>query len=70
MRRALAEEHRKLTILYKHRGLQHSSQDKRLHFVVNSAAEMFNKEVRKVAFLKRIAISIYDGILAFGPTTV
>ena len=41
----LAEESRKLTTFYIHRGLKRF---KRLHFWVNSTAEIFNEEVRKV----------------------
>ena len=47
------------------RGLKHF---KRLHFGVNSAAEIFNEEVRKVVAQEPNAVSIYDDILVFGAT--
>ena len=50
---------------YTHRGLKRF---KRLHFGVNSAAEIFNEEVRKVVAQKPNAVSIYDDILVFGET--
>ena len=43
MQLELAEESRKLTTFYTHRGLKRF---KRLHFGVNSAEEIFNEEVR------------------------
>ena len=61
----LAEESRKLTKFYKHRGLKRF---KRLHFGVNSAAEIFNQEVRKTVAQEPNAVSIYDDILVFGAT--
>jgi len=42
MQQELAEESRKLIAFYTHHGLKHF---KRLHFRVNSAAEIFNGEV-------------------------
>lgn len=51
--------------VYTHHGLKRF---KRLHFGVNSAAEIFNKEVRKVVSLDVNAISIYDDVLVFGAT--
>ena len=65
MQLELAEESRKLTTFYTHRGLKHF---KRLHFGVNSAAEIFNEKVRKVVSLEPNAISIYDNVLVFGTT--
>ena len=65
MQLELAEESRKLTTFYTHRGLKRF---KRLHFGVNSAAEIFNEEVRKIVQHEPNAISIYDDILVFGPT--
>ena len=65
MQLELAEESRKLTTFYTHRGLKRF---KRLHFGVNSAAEIFNEEVRKVVALEPHAISIYDDILIYGAT--
>ena len=65
MQLELAEESRKLTTFYTHRGLKRF---KRLHFGVNSAAEIFNEEVRKVVSLEPNAISIYDDVLVFGTT--
>jgi len=61
----LAEESRKLTTFYTHRGLKRF---KRLHFGVNSAAEIFNEEVRKIVAKEPNAVSIYDDILVFGAT--
>ena len=61
----LAEESRKLTTFYTHRGLKRF---KRLHFGVNIAAEIFNEEVRKIVSLESNAISIYDDVLIFGTT--
>lgn len=61
----LAEESRKLTKFYTHHGLERF---KRLHFGVNSAAEIFNEEVRKVVALGPNTITIYDDILIFGAT--
>ena len=63
MQLELAEESRKLTTFYTPRGLKRF---KRLHFGVNSAAEIFNEEVRKVVAQEPNAISIYDDILIFG----
>ena len=65
MQLELAEESRKLTTFYTHRGLKHF---KRLHFGVNSAAKIFNEEVRKVVSLEPNAISIYNDVLVFGAT--
>ena len=65
MQLELAEESRKLTTFYTHRGLKHF---KRLHFGVNSAAKMFNEKVRKVVSLEPNAISIYNDVLVFGAT--
>ena len=65
MQLELAEESRKLTTFYTHRGLKRF---KRLHFGVNSAAEIFNNEIRKVVSLEPNAISIYDDVLVFGAT--
>ena len=65
MQLKLAEEIRKLTTFYTHRGLQRF---KRLHFGVNSAAEIFNEEIRKVVSLEPNAISIYDDVLVFVAT--
>ena len=65
MQLELKEESRKLTTFYTHRGLKRF---KRLHFGVNSAAEIFNKEVRKVVSPEPNAISIYDDVLVFGTT--
>ena len=65
MKLTLAEESRKLTTFYTHRGLKRF---KRLHFGVNSAAEIFNEEVRKVVAREPNAVSIYDDILVFGAT--
>ena len=65
MQLELAEESRKLTTFYTHRGLKRF---KRLHFGVNSAAEIFNEEVRKVVTQEPNAVSIYDDILVFGAT--
>ena len=66
MQLELAEESRKVTTFYTHRGLKRF---KRLHFGVNSAAEIFNEEVRKVVVQEPNAVSIYDDILIFGATT-
>ena len=63
MQLELAEESRKLTTFYTHRGLKRF---KRLHFRVNSAAEIFNEAVRKVVSLEPNAICIYDDILVYG----
>ena len=63
MQLELAEESRKLTTFYTHRGLKRF---KRLHFGVNSTAEIFNEEVRKVVAQEPNAVSIYDDILVFG----
>jgi len=65
MQLELAEESRKLTTFYTHRGLKRF---KRLHFGVNIAAEIFNEEVRKIVSLESNAISIYDDVLIFGAT--
>ena len=65
MQLELAEESRKLTTFYTHRGLKRF---KRLHFGVNSAAEIFNEEVRKIVAQEPNAVSIYDDILVFGAT--
>lgn len=65
MQLELAEESRKLTTFYTHRGLKHF---KRLHFGVNCAAKTFNEEVRKVVSLEPNAISIYNDVLVFGAT--
>ncbi|PFX28474.1 Uncharacterized protein K02A2.6 [Stylophora pistillata] len=65
MQLELAEESRKLTTFYTHCGLKRF---KGLYFGVNSAAEIFNEEVRKVVSLEPNAISIYDDILLFGAT--
>ena len=56
MQLELAEESRKLTTFYMHRGLKLF---KRLHFGVNSM-------VRKVVAQEPNAVSIYDDILVFG----
>ena len=68
MQLELAEESRKATTFYTHRGLKRF---KRLHFGVNSAAEIFNEEVCKVVVQEPNAVSIYDDILVFvfGATT-
>ena len=65
MQLELAEESRKVTTFYTHRGL---TRFKRLHFGVNSAAEIFNEEIRKVVAQEPHAVSIYDDILVFGST--
>ena len=65
MQLELAKESRKLTRFYTHRGLKRF---KRLHFGVNSAAEIFNEQVRKVVSLEPNALSIYDDVLGFGTT--
>lgn len=65
MQLELAEESRKLTTFYTHRGLKRF---KRLHFGVNSAAEIFNEEIRKVVAQEPNAVSIYDDILVYGAT--
>ena len=65
MQLQLAEESRKLTTFYTHRGLKRF---KRLHFGVNSSAEIFSEEVHKVVSLEPNAISIYDDVLVFGAT--
>ena len=65
MQLELAEESRKLTMFSTLRGLKCF---KRLHFGVNSAAEIFNEEVRKVESLEPNAISIYNDLLVFGAT--
>ena len=65
MQLELAEESRKVTTFYTHRGLKRF---KRLHFGVNSAALIFNEEVRKVVAQEPNAVSIYDDILVFGAT--
>ena len=65
MQLELAEESRKLTTFYTHRGLKRF---KRLHFGVNSAGEIFNEEVRKVVSFEPNAISIYSDLLVFGAT--
>ena len=49
MQLELAEESRKLTTLYTHRGFNHF---KRLRSRLNSAVEIFNEEVRKVVALE------------------
>ena len=58
-----AEESRKLTTFYTRRGLKGF---KYLYFRVNSTAEIFNEEVRKIMQHEPNAISIYDDILVFG----
>lgn len=65
MQLELAKESRKLTAFYTHRGLKRF---KSLHFGVNSTAEIFNKEIRKIVAQEPNAISIYDDILVFGAT--
>ena len=65
MQLRLAEESRKLTTFYIHRGLKRF---KRLHFGVNSEAESFNAEVRKIVAQEPNALSVYDDILVFGAT--
>ena len=65
MQLELAEERRKLTTFYTHRGLKSI---KRLHFGVNSTAEIFNGKVCKVVAQEPTAASIYDDILVFGAT--
>ena len=65
MQLELAEESRKLITFYTHRGLKRF---KRLHFGVNSVAEIFNEEVSKVVAQEPNALSIYDDILVFGAT--
>ena len=60
-----AEESRKMTTFYTHRGLKGF---KRLHSGVNSAAEIFNEEVCKVVSLEPNAVSIYNDVLVFGAT--
>ncbi|PFX11958.1 Retrovirus-related Pol polyprotein [Stylophora pistillata] len=63
MQLELAEESRKLKTFHTHRGLKRF---KRLHFGVNSVAEIFNEEVQKVVSLEPNAISIYYDVLVFG----
>ena len=63
MQLELAEESRKLTSFYTHRGLKRF---KRLHFRLNSMAEIFNEEVHKIVAQEPNAVSIYDDILVFG----
>ena len=41
---------------------------KRLHFRVNSAADIFNEEVRRIVAQEPNAVSIFDDILVFGAT--
>ena len=65
MQLELAEESRKVTTFYTHRGLKRF---KGLHFGVNSAAKIFNDEVRKAVVQEPNAVSIYDDILVFGAT--
>ena len=65
MQLELAEESRMLTTFYTHRGLKRF---KRPHFGVNSTAEIFNEEVRKIVAQDPNAVSIYDDILVFGAT--
>ena len=65
MQLELAEESRKLTTFYTHRGLKCY---KKLLFGVNSAEEIFNEEVCKVVSLEPNAISIYHDVLVFGAT--
>ena len=66
MQLELAEESRKVTTFYTHKGLKCF---KRPHFGVNSAAEIFNEEVCKVVVQEPNAVSIYDDILVFDATT-
>jgi len=63
MQLELAEESRKLTTFYTHRRLKRF---KRLHFGVNSTAEIFNEEVHKIVAQEPNAVSIFDDILVFG----
>ena len=65
MQLQLAEESRKITTFYTPRGLKRF---KRLHFGINSAAEIFNKEVRKVVAQEPNAISMYDDIIVYRTT--
>jgi len=65
MQLELAKESRKLTTFYTHRGLKRF---KNLNFRVNSVAEIFNEEVRKIVAQELNALSIYDDILVFGAT--
>ena len=65
MQLELAKESRKLTTFNAHRGLKGF---KRLHFGVNSMAEIFNDEVCKVIAQEPNAVSIYDDILVSGAT--
>ena len=65
MQLQLAEESRKVITFYTHRGLKRL---RRLHFGVNSTAEIFNEEVRGVVVQELNAVSIYDVILVFGTT--
>ena len=65
MQLELAEESRKLTSFYMHRGLKCF---KRLHFGFNSVAEIFNEDVRKIVAQEPNAVSIYDDILVFSAT--
>ncbi|PFX34758.1 Retrovirus-related Pol polyprotein [Stylophora pistillata] len=65
MQLELAKESRKLTTFYTHRG---PKRFKRLHFGVNSAAEIFNDEIRKIVAQEPNSVSIYNDILVFGAT--
>ena len=67
MQLELAKESRKVTMFYMHSGLKHF---KRLHFEVNSAAEIFNEEVCKIVAQEPNVATIYDDIpvLVFGAT--
>ena len=65
MQLELAEESRKLTTFHTRKRLKCF---KRLHFGVNSAAEIFNEEVRKIVAQEPNAVSICDDILVFGAT--
>ena len=65
MQLELTEESWKLTTFYIHRGLKHF---KRLHFGVNSMAEIFNEEVRKVIAQEPNAVNIDDDMLFFSAT--
>ena len=56
MQLELAKESGKLTTFYTHRGLKRF---KRLHFGVNSTAETFHEQVRKVVAKEPNAVSIY-----------
>ena len=59
----LKPESRYLTTFYTHQGLRRF---KRLNFGTNSAAEIFNEEIRQTLVDIENVANIYDDILVFG----